>query len=269
MAGNRRKQAVNAASRVRASAPKPKASPSPQRGKPSAPARKPSVPSRAPVVTAKKPSGVVNKPSSSNKKPSSTTNKKERIANLTKKARDLIKSGQSPKDLMARLRKQGADKRVANLQKLRDKVRKAGITPETPQTPETPEILSAIGSPNYPITGVSETDIMDIYGNPDEALGSSPAEMDYATSIDPYKIEAKSRERLGALQAGLGAYLGRLQAGSSERINRASRAAELLGSKLAYGTEYDINKVNRLSALQQAKTQQATSLYNLIPSAFG
>ena len=260
MAGNNRKKAVNVASRAKASAPKPRANPSPQRSKPSAP-------SRAPVGTTKKPFGSVNKPSS-NKKPSSTTQKKQKIAELTKKGRDLIKSGKSPKDLIARLRKKGADNRIDDLRKLRDKLKKNKPTGE--QAPgTTDEGLGPIGDPNYPITTVGDTDITDIYGDPDSSGGSTPAEMDYATLIDPYKIEAKSRERLGALQAGLGGYLGRLQAASSERINRANRGAELLGSKLAYGTEYDINKVNRLSALQQAKTQQATSLYNLIPSAFG
>jgi hypothetical protein len=136
------------------------------------------------------------------------------------------------------------------------------------------------------------TDGMGIYGgiNPDALPGSTPAEMIYATTIDPYKIDAKSRERLGLLQAGTSAFLGRLQAGSaqslgrmqsasSERlarlnaqaekdINRAQQAATLLGQKMGYGTEYDIAKMNRLAGLQQANIQQATSLYNLIPAAF-
>jgi hypothetical protein len=254
MASKKRKQAANVAKRVQASKPKPK--------KPSAPSRKPSAPSRKPSAPSKKPSA--SKP----KKASSTTQKKQKIAELTKKGRDLIRSGQSSKQVISNLKKKGADKRVDALRKLKKRLQKNKITPEQETAPAMPDIKE-INDPNYPITEVGGSDIFDIYGDPDAAEGASPAEMDYATLVDPYKIEAKSRERLGALQAGLGGYLGRLQAGSSERINRANRAAELLGSKLAYGTEYDINKVNRLSALQQAKTQQATSLYNLIPSAFG
>lgn len=234
------KRAVSVAKKAKASSPKP--------GKPSAPSGKSSAPSK--------------------KKSSSTTQKKQKITELTKKARDLIKAGKSPKDLIGRLRKKGADNRIDALRKLKNKLRKNKPTGE--QTPETSGTgLGPIDDPNYPITTVGDTDITDIYGDPDSFDGSTPAEMDYATLVDPYKIEAKSKERLGALQAGLGGYLGRLQAASSERINRANRGAELLGNKLAYGTEYDINKVNRLAALQQAKTQQATSLYNLIPSAFG
>lgn len=115
--------------------------------------------------------------------------------------------------------------------------------------------------------------------NPDDLPGATPAEFDFAAIVDPFKIEAKSRERLGLLQAGLGGYLGRLQAASAERINRGTTQAErdinrlaqsanLLGQKLNASTEFDIARINRLSGLQQAQTQQATNLYNLIPSAF-
>lgn len=131
-----------------------------------------------------------------------------------------------------------------------------------------------------------------IYGgiNPDAAPGATPAEFDYSMIMDPAKLEAKSRERLGMLQAGTSAYLGRLQAGSNQAVNRmqtasserqarlqaqaekditrSQQAAELLGRKMGYGTEYDIAKMNRLAGLQQANIQQATNLYNLIPSAF-
>jgi len=82
--------------------------------------------------------------------------------------------------------------------------------------------------------------------NPDEAPGATPFEMQYAAAIDPYKIQAKSAERLG----------------------RLGQATDLLGRKMAYGTEYDIAKLNRLQNLQQAQIQQANYLYNLIPSAF-
>lgn len=87
-----------------------------------------------------------------------------------------------------------------------------------------------------------------IYGgiNPDAAPGATPFEMEYAAAIDPYKIQAKSAERLG----------------------RLGQATDLLGRKMAYGTEYDIAKMNRLQNLQQAQIQQANYLYNLIPSAF-
>jgi hypothetical protein len=115
--------------------------------------------------------------------------------------------------------------------------------------------------------------------NPDDLPGATPAEFDFAAIVDPFKIEAKSRERLGLLQAGLGGYLGRLQAASAERINRGTTQAErdinrlaqsanLLGQKLNASTEFDIARINRLAGLQQAQTQQATNLYNLIPSAF-
>lgn len=131
-----------------------------------------------------------------------------------------------------------------------------------------------------------------IYGgiNPEAAPGATPAEFDYSMLIDPIKLEAKSRERLGMLQAGTSAYLGRLQAGSTQAANRmqtasaerqarlqaqaekditrSQQATDLLGKKMGYGTEYDIAKMNRLAALQQANIQQATSLYNLIPVAF-
>lgn len=82
--------------------------------------------------------------------------------------------------------------------------------------------------------------------DPNAAPGSTPAEIAYAASVDPYKIQAKSSERLG----------------------RLSQATDLLGRKMAYGTEYDISKMNRLQALQQSQIQQANYLYNLIPSAF-
>jgi hypothetical protein len=115
--------------------------------------------------------------------------------------------------------------------------------------------------------------------NPDDLPGVTPAEFDFAAIVDPFKIEAKSRERLGLLQAGLGGYLGRLQAASAERINRGTTQAErdinrlaqsanLLGQKLNASTEFDIARIDRLAGLQQAQTQQATNLYNLIPSAF-
>lgn len=129
--------------------------------------------------------------------------------------------------------------------------------------------IGALGDNKGPFAGI----------DPDAAPGATPAEFDFAAQIDPFKIEAKSRERLGLLQAGLGGYLGRLQAGSAERINRASNqaqrdisrlqeASQLTGQKLTAGTEFDIARLNRIAGLQQAKTQQATSLYNLIPSAF-
>jgi len=82
--------------------------------------------------------------------------------------------------------------------------------------------------------------------NPDTMPGATPFEMEYAAAIDPYKIQAKSAERLG----------------------RLSQATDLLGRKMAYGTEYDIAKLNRLKGLQEANIQQANYLYNLIPSAF-
>lgn len=82
--------------------------------------------------------------------------------------------------------------------------------------------------------------------NPDAMPGATPFEMQYASMIDPYKIQAKSAERLG----------------------RLSQATDLLGRKMAYGTEYDIAKLNRIKGLQEAKIQQANYLYNLIPSAF-
>ncbi len=82
--------------------------------------------------------------------------------------------------------------------------------------------------------------------NPDTMPGATPFEMQYASMIDPYKIQAKSAERLG----------------------RLSQATDLLGRKMAYGTEYDIAKLNRLKGLQEAQIQQANYLYNLIPSAF-
>jgi hypothetical protein len=115
--------------------------------------------------------------------------------------------------------------------------------------------------------------------DPDSFPGANPAEFEFAAIVDPFKIEAKSRERLGLLQAGLGGYLGRLQAASAERINRGTTQAErdinrlaqsanLLGQKLNASTEFDIARINRLAGLQQAQTQQATNLYNLIPSAF-
>jgi len=87
-----------------------------------------------------------------------------------------------------------------------------------------------------------------IYGgiDPNAAPGSTPAEIEYAASVDPYKIQAKSAERLG----------------------RLGQATDLLGRKMAYGTEYDIAKLNRIQGLQQAQIQQANYLYNLIPSAF-
>jgi hypothetical protein len=82
--------------------------------------------------------------------------------------------------------------------------------------------------------------------NPDTMAGSTPFEMQYASMIDPYKIQAKSAERLG----------------------RLAQSTDLLGRKMGYGTEYDIAKINRLQNLQQANIQQANYLYNLIPSAF-
>jgi hypothetical protein len=82
--------------------------------------------------------------------------------------------------------------------------------------------------------------------DPSAAPGSTPAEMDYAMAIDPQKIAAKSRERVARLQ----------------------QATDLLGKRMAYGTEFDLAKVDRAKALQQATIQQANYLYGLIPSAF-
>lgn len=42
--------------------------------------------------------------------------------------------------------------------------------------------------------------------NPDTMPGSTPAEIDYATRIDPYKIQAKSSERLAKFQLGQNLY---------------------------------------------------------------
>lgn len=78
------------------------------------------------------------------------------------------------------------------------------------------------------------------------AEGATPAEMEYAMAIDPQKIAAKSRERIARLQ----------------------QSTDLLGKKMAYGTEYDLARLDRLKTLQQAGIQQANYLYNLIPSAF-
>lgn len=80
----------------------------------------------------------------------------------------------------------------------------------------------------------------------DAAAGATPAEMEYAMAIDPQKIAAKSRERIARLQ----------------------QSTDLLGKKMAYGTEYDLARLDRLKTLQQAGIQQANYLYNLIPSAF-
>lgn len=99
----------------------------------------------------------------------------------------------------------------------------------------------------YPVSPVTPGEGPYAGIDPNAGEGATPAEIGYATAVDPYKIEAKSRERLGSLQAGLGAYLGRLDS----------------------STTYDVAKLNRIAGLQQAQTQQATSLYNLIPSAFG
>lgn len=101
---------------------------------------------------------------------------------------------------------------------------------------------------NFPITTVTGGADEGIYAgiNPDAVPGATPAEIDYSMFVDPYKIQAKTGERLG----------------------RLTQATDLLGRKMAYGTEYDIAKLNRLNALQQAKVQQANYLYNLIPSAF-
>lgn len=151
------------------------------------------------------------------------------------------------------------------------------INPETGQFE--PSGLNTGANDITPITGLGANEGPFAGIDPDSLPGVTPAEFDFAAAIDPFKIEAKSRERLGLLQAGLGGYLGRLQAASSERINRASNqaqrdisrlqeAANLTGQKLTAGTEFDIARLNRIAGLQQAKTQQATSLYNLIPSAF-
>lgn len=93
--------------------------------------------------------------------------------------------------------------------------------------------------------------------NPDNVPGSTPAEIQYAMGVDPYKIQAKSAERLGRLERSTNLDLGLLQ-----------QATDLMGKKMAYGTEYDLAKINRLKDLQLAKVQQANYLYNLIPSAF-
>lgn len=120
------------------------------------------------------------------------------------------------------------------------------LDPTTGRWSEKPPI-SVTGGGNIPglgTTGPGEG----IYAglNPDEMPGATPFEMQYASMIDPYKIQAKSAERLG----------------------RLSQATDLLGRKMAYGTEYDIAKLNRLKGLQEAQIQQANYLYNLIPSAF-
>jgi hypothetical protein len=109
---------------------------------------------------------------------------------------------------------------------------KVGLTSGLGETPGTPSITGELG----PYAGI----------DPDAALGATPAEMDYATAIDPQKIAAKSRERVARLQ----------------------QATDLLGRRMAYGAEYDLSKLNRVQALQQAGIQQANYLYNLIPSAF-
>lgn len=103
-------------------------------------------------------------------------------------------------------------------------------------TTKSPEISTVIGTEKGPYAGI----------NPDTAAGSTPAEIQYSMAIDPYKIQAKSAERQARLQ----------------------QATDLLGKKMAYGTEYDLAKIDRLKNLQSAKIQQANYLYNLIPSAF-
>lgn len=120
------------------------------------------------------------------------------------------------------------------------------LDPATGRWSEKPPI-SVTGGGNIPgmgTTGPGEG----IYSglNPDKMPGLTPFEMEYSATVDPYKIQAKSAER----QA------------------RLSQATDLLGRKMAYGTEYDIAKLNRLRGLQEAQIQQANYLYNLIPSAF-
>jgi DNA-binding transcriptional regulator YdaS (Cro superfamily) len=126
--------------------------------------------------------------------------------------------------------------------------------------------------------------------DPDAASGSTVAEINYATMMDPAKLDARLRERLGFLNAGVSQNLSRMQTGSAERLGlltsqterdvtraqlgaqkdiaRSQQATDLMGRKMGYGTEYELAKMNRLAGLQQANIQQATSLYNLIPSAF-
>jgi hypothetical protein len=82
--------------------------------------------------------------------------------------------------------------------------------------------------------------------NPDDAQGAFPSEIDYATTVDPYKIDAKSRERIARLQ----------------------QATDLIGKRMGYSTQFDIERLGRLKGIQEANIQQANYLYNLIPSAF-
>lgn len=95
--------------------------------------------------------------------------------------------------------------------------------------------------------------------NPDELSGNTIAEILYATAIDPAKIDAKSRERLGILQAGTSAFLGKLQAGSGQSLGRMQAAsAERLG-RLQAATEQNLGALQAGSAQSLGRMQTASS----------
>lgn len=116
-------------------------------------------------------------------------------------------------------------------------------------------IGTTIPSPNEVTGGTG------IYGgiNPETAPGSTVAEILYATAIDPTKIDAKSRERLGLLQAGTSAFLGNLQANSAQNLGRMQAASSERLGRLQAATEQNLGTLQAGSAQSLGRMQSASS----------
>lgn len=128
--------------------------------------------------------------------------------------------------------------------------------------------------------------------NPDTASGVTPTEIDYTMIMDPLKLQARSGERLGLLQAslneqlgrmetesakalermrsstalqqgqlqaGLGSYLGRLEAGSAQNLGRMRAASELQQGRLQAGLGSYLGRLEAGSSQAQARRQSALS----------
>lgn len=76
------------------------------------------------------------------------------------------------------------------------------LDPTTGRWSEKPEITVTGGGTTPPITPVSSGTVSGIYAgiDPGKAPGSTIAEMEYMTLIDPYKIQAKSAERRARME---------------------------------------------------------------------
>ena len=143
----------------------------------------------------------------------------------------------------------------------------SGINPSGVTTPITAgDLASGISN----ITASLGQTISGIAGNvfgPGSG-GSTAAEIQYATLVDPEKIRARSEERQTRMSQASDFLRSRAAQDTAMLTSKIGAASALDQARLAAASDLNRARIDRLTNLQGAKIQQANYLYNLIPSAF-